>query len=464
MSIQLRLLLAIMLILPAFLGLTGYFLDRSFNNYQLQEQQESMSLRQLLLARAADWDGERWIADQLDDPRFELPDSGLYAFITDSGGAVQWHSPSALSFVENQGQALQSAFTANWIPAAIGSSNFASCSFDRPYFCFAQRIAWGSSGPDALFLIVEDQAPVLDARRSYRQQLVALSVATTVFLLFVQTLVFHWGLAPLRRVTARLGKLERGEIESLEGSYPLELRPLTDNIGLLLDSEKRRRDRVRTTMDRLTHVLKSPLMLIRNSDESGPAFRALVEEQVERMLGVVEGELARARLDGRPANILGKPVAVEPVLRRIADAYGKLPRPAASDRAPVEIDLSGIAPGTLFRGEERDLQDLFGTLLENALKYARSRIEVSARTEGNASERQLVLHVADDGDGIPFGQEQAILKRGARADTATTGHGLGLAIVVEILSAYGGSLDVEKAKIGGACFIASIPQQDKHRK
>lgn len=459
MSIKLRLLLATLVSLPLFLGVTGFFLDRAFNDYQLQTQRESMGLRQLLLARAADWDGERWQVERLDDPRLELPDSGLYAFITDLQGEQLWQSHSArLSAANPDSALLEREFSAR-APADIGASDFGPCRFERPYFCYVQRIAWGSRGPDALFIILEDQEPVLAARRSYRQRLLILSLVTTLFLLFVQTLVIQWGLSPLRRVAARLGKLERGEIESLEGSYPAELRPLTDNIGLLLDSEKRRRDRVRTTMDRLTHVLKSPLMLIRNSSDEGPAFRTLVEEQVERMLDVVEGELARARLDGRPANILGKPIRVQPVLERIASAYSRLPRPLADQSSPVRIDLAGIDPELLFRGEERDLQDLFGTLLENAMKHARSSIRVEAQAQGEGRDYHLVLRIADDGDGVPGGMEREILQRGARADSARMGHGLGLAIVVEILSAYGGSLEVSRADPGGACFIATIPQR-----
>jgi two-component system sensor histidine kinase PhoQ len=212
-------------------------------------------------------------------------------------------------------------------------------------------------------------------------------------------------------------------------------------------------------MDRLTHVLKTPLMLMRNSRDSDAKFRELAQDQVSRMLGIVEGELAKARLDGAAADILGKPVPVAPVLQRIADAYGRLPRrnPAAQDLPPPVIDTHGIEADAVFHGEQRDLQDLFGSLLENSLKYCRTEVAVAAQALADEGRDWLQLTVEDDGEGIPGGSEQAILERGARADSATAGQGLGLAIVVAIVSAYGGSLRVDRSRLGGALFEVRLP-------
>ena len=258
--------------------------------------------------------------------------------------------------------------------------------------------------------------------------------------------------------------MERGESEQLAGNYPGELRPLTQNLNLLLANEKRRRERVRNTMDRLTHVLKTPLMLIRNSADEDGEFRRLAQEQVTRMLDIVEGELAKARLDGRAADILGKPVLVKPVLQRICNAYGRLPRrttgsgTTGSDHdGEIAINTTGVQDSAIFYGEERDLQDLFGSILENSLKYCRARIEITAERQLEGDSEVLVMTIGDDGDGIPEGYEEDILQRGARADTANFGQGLGLSIVVEIISAYGGSLHTDRSALGGALFIVILP-------
>lgn len=461
-SMHLRLLLASLFILPAFLGITAWVLDRAFGDYQLQSQRESLRLQQLLLAKAADWDGVRWQFQGLDEPRLGLLNSGLYAFVLSPQGDVLWQSPSA----EQLGDLPDPAKTVSALAgelglyrAAVGETRYALCELDGEHLCQSTRVAWGSAGPESIFLVVESQARIVAARSAYRRNLLWLSLGATLLLLLAQSLVVRWGLAPLRDMAADVGRLERGEADQLGGDYPGELVPLTDNINVLLASERGRRERVRNTMDRLTHVLKTPLMLIRNSRDDDRGFRELVQEQVTRMLGVVEGELARARLDGRGADILGRPVQVRPVLQRIVDAYARLPRrgPAADLSGAPDIDTSGIRNDAVFPGDERDLQDLFGSVLENSLKYCRERISVGAQMEAEGDRQVLVISVGDDGEGIPEGSEREILQRGARADTASPGQGLGLAIVIEIVSAYGGSLSTGRSDLGGALFVIKLP-------
>jgi len=458
-SINLRLLGASLVILPLFLGTTALVLDRAFANYQMDSQGESMRLQHLLLARAADWDGSRWTFQDIGETRLNLLQSGLYAFVLSPQGEVLWGSPSAelLGELENPPQSVSAMTGAlGFGDSLVGETRFQECELDTYYFCQSTQVAWGSSGPESIFLIIESRDRVLAARDAYRNYLLWLSLATALLLVLAQSVIFRWGLAPLRKIASAIGALERGDAEKLQGSYPDELQPLTQNLNLLLHNEKRRRERVRNTMDRLTHVLKTPLMLIRNSRDEDREFRRLAEEQVDRMLDIVEAELAKARLDGRAADILGKPVPVKPVLQRICDAYGRLPRAEEQDSAIV-IDTSGIEETALFYGEERDLQDLFGSILENSMKYCRGRIEVTAEQQRDAEQQLLVIAVGDDGEGIPAGYEKEILQRGARADTANIGQGLGLSIVIEIVSAYGGSLETDKSPLGGARFSVTLP-------
>lgn len=461
-SIHLRLLLATLVILPLFLGVTAWVLDRAFANYQIQSQQESMRLQQLLLAKAADWDGTAWHFERLDEPRLNLLNSGLYAMVISSAGDTLWRSPSTDSIGElpDPGAALhQLVLGLGPGNTAIGENRFVDCELGAAHFCRSTRVAWGSSGPESIFLIIENQAGVIAARQAYRNNLLWLSLAAAVLLLLAQSLIFRWGLSPLRRIATAIEQLQRGEQDELGGTYPDELVPLTDNLNVLLASERRRRERVRNTMDRLTHVLRTPLMLLRNSTDDDHEFRRIVQDQVTRMLGIVEGELTKARMDGRAAELLGKPVAVQPVLQRIIDAYSRLPRPGPQAREGGEliIDTSEVAAAAVFHGDERDLQDLFGSLLENSLKYCRQRVAVSAQMQADAGQHWLLLSVADDGDGIPAGYEREILRRGARADTANVGQGLGLSIVVAIISAYGGSLHTDRSPLGGALFLVKLP-------
>ncbi|MGB1142350.1 MAG: HAMP domain-containing protein, partial [Halioglobus sp.] len=297
-SMRARLLAANLLLLPLFLGLTVWGLDRAFANYQLDAQRESMRLQQLLLAKVANWDGESWRFEALDEPRLNLLESGLYAFALDADGVLQWHSPSAEQWGEftAPAKALERLLgERSSHDVAVGEHRFYECDLDARYFCYAVGVAWGSAGPESVFLFVEEQAAVIAARDAYRTTLLGLALAAGVILLLLQVWVIRWGLLPLSRITGDIQRMERGELDRLQDDVPGELRPLTASVNQLLASERSRRVRVRNTMDRLAHVLKTPLMLLRNSSDQGAEFRALAQEQVDRMLGIVEGELARAR-------------------------------------------------------------------------------------------------------------------------------------------------------------------------
>ena len=459
-SLNLRLILASLLILPIFLGLTAWTLDRAYYLSLVDGQQESMYLQQLLLSRAADWDGQRWQVSSLDDIRFSLADAGLYGFILGRNGEVLWQSPS-VEAVGEAGQLLSSSIP-TYLQASVlrevGDSVFSACDLAADYFCHAKLVAWGSTGPETVFLVVETRQSVTTELSGYRETLLWLLLATAVILVAAQLFIVYWGLRPLRALTEAIRALEKGDSDRLSEQQPRELRPLANNLNQLLESERRRRQRVRNTMDRLAHVLKSPLMLLRNSKEQGPQLRQLVDEQVSRMQGIVEGELSRARLDGRQHSLLGKPVLVRPLIERIALAYSKLPRPHCDQ--DVQIDLDGVTPNAVFFGEERDFQDLFGSILENSMRHCRQQILVQAEELSDDSGHHLLLSIGDDGAGIADGQEAIILQRGARADSVNEvqqGHGIGLAIVVEIVSAYGGSIEVGRSPSGGALFKISLP-------
>ncbi len=447
-----RLMLSALALVAIFLGLSAALLDRAFYNAQLQAQEANLNLQQLLLARAAEWRRGSWTFEELNEPQFNNPDSGVYAFVLGRDGQLYWRSPST------DGRETP-PFAQRFVREALsnlplGSVTFAPCRWQTlGYLCHAQVMAWGSTGPESIFLLLQSDDVFNRVLQTWRINLVVLLGTTAAVLLLVLWLSLRWGLRPLKRLAGELEQLEQGKLEQLNGRYPRELSSVTNNLNLLLDSERQRRDRMRNTLDRLAHTLKTPLMLIRNSDEQGDDFHRLVDEQAGRMLGAVEGELARARLEGRKLDLLAVPLDVGPLLRRIAGAYSRLPRPGA-DR-PVIIDLSEVDDSAVFLGEERDLQDLFGSVLENAVRHCDQTVRVRAENVIEGGQRWLILEVADDGPGVPPELRREILRRGARADSA--GQGLGLSIAVDIASAYGGGVEVSAADAGGALFSCSLP-------
>ncbi len=173
-SIHLRLLFTGLVILPLFLGATAWLLDRAFGEYQLESQRESLRLQQLLLAKAADWDGRDWLVEGLDEPRLGLLNSGLYAYVLSPAGDLLWHSPSAeqVGDIDDPLAAVVAVALQNQLlDAAVGETRYALCRIGGDFLCQGTRVAWGSDGPESVFLVVEDRSRVEAARSAYRRDL-----------------------------------------------------------------------------------------------------------------------------------------------------------------------------------------------------------------------------------------------------------------------------------------------------
>jgi two-component system sensor histidine kinase PhoQ len=438
-SLSARLLLANLLVLPLFTGLSGYLLDVTFQRSLLAGERERLNANvYLLLAAAESREGWLELPDDLTDPRFTQPDSGLYGYIHDDRGNEVWRSASA---------ALISPLPAQQRPLQPGHAEFGALVADSAgYYRFEYDIAWESEdGGRHLyrFSILHTQAEAAGELAAYRRQLWWLLGGLALVMLCMQGLVMRWGLKPLQTLAARLRALEKGEATGVEGDYPLEIRPVISNLNRVLQSERTQRERYRNTLADLAHSLKTPLAVLRGSAGRTPD----IDEQIMRMDQIISHQLQRAvtRAPQQP----DKPVVVATVIERIATALHKV---YAARNIDFEIDAH---TNVRFHGVETDLLELLGNILENAFKYGRGRVRATATADAAA----LTLIVEDDGPGVPAHRQQQILQRGARADTAQPGQGIGLAVAVDIVSAYRGSLTVGKStELGGAEFRIILPR------
>jgi two-component system sensor histidine kinase PhoQ len=269
-----------------------------------------------------------------------------------------------------------------------------------------------------------------------------------LLLLVAQWQILRWGLSPLRRVADELTRLEQGQQESIAGDYPTELRRLTDNLNTLLTHERAQQKRYRDALADLAHSLKTPLALVRSAlSKARPEAelaRALTE-QVERMDRIVSYHLQRAATSGRTG--LATPQPVRPAVERMLKALAKV-------RAEKQIETEmAIDADVRFRGDEGDLLELLGNVLDNACKWCRSKVRVSAAV----SEGRLSLTVEDDGPGIPDADVERVLQRGMRADQSVPGYGIGLAVTRDIVEAYGGRILIERSALGGAAVTLVLP-------
>lgn len=445
-SLAARLLLASLIILPLFAFISGVMLDRAFQQNLRISEAEKLRTQLYILLGASEWlDDQLWLPEQLAEPRFAAINSGLYAWVTNNGGDILWQSPSSklVNFDQSQTNPLLST----------GREQFRDIKRNTEgYFYYHYDLIWetddGSDIP-LRYTLWQDKTNYLASLKRYRTLLWEWLGALTLFLLISLVLIMRWGLAPLKKLAKDLQKIEAGQQDQLPGHYPDEIQPVTDSLNQLLKSERQQRDRYRNTLGDLAHSLKTPLAVVRGSLpqlQQQPELKQQLDEQVERMDSIVRHQLQRA-VQHSQSSFAQDSIQVAPIAERLRNTLNKVYR----DKG-IECDIN-IADDTLFYGSAQDLMEVMGNLMENAYKYGSTKVQI----DSHSSNEQLQIAIADNGQGIAPEQRQTILQRGQRADTATPGQGIGLAVAVDIISSYNGELSVDKAALGGALFTINLP-------
>jgi two-component system sensor histidine kinase PhoQ len=444
-SLNTRVAVSAALVLAVFVALSAFALDRAFHDSARNVRHERLLAQVYLLMAAAEVDerGRLTLTGGPPEPRLALPASGLYATILDATGNSVWRSRSALT-VDAPGGPL--------LPA--GEMRFERVARDGQEF-FVQRfgVDWATANGHYAFTfsVAEDLAPFEEQLAVYRRSLWGWLGAMALLLLAAQWLTLRWGLQPLRRVAAELGRLEQGAQQQITGDYPSEVKLLTDNLNTLLTHERAQQRRYRDALADLAHSLKTPLAVVRaelSKAQAGDELERALREQVERMDRIVGYHLQRASTSGRAALMAPQPLrpAVERVVKALAKVY-------ADKQVAVAIE---VAEGTRFRGDEGDLTELLGNLLDNAFKWCRTRVRVRAGLE----EGGLILRFEDDGPGIAEHAAQRVLERGARGDESRAGQGIGLAVVRDIVAAYQGRIEIGRSELGGAALVLALPARE----
>jgi signal transduction histidine kinase len=259
------------------------------------------------------------------------------------------------------------------------------------------------------------------------------------------------GLMPFRRLRERLSAVRAGEDRRVAGEYPSEVQPLIDEMNALLEDREMAVKRAVSTAGDLAHGLKTPLALLaqvaeRAGGEGNSELAESIGQQVERMSRHVNYHLARARAAASGA--AGAPpcpvaASAEALVRTVLRLYGGR-----------GLEISSALAGELrARVQREDLDEILGNLLDNACKWAKSRIALDAFRSGAT----VVLTLDDDGPGLTPAQRNVVIERGVRLDEASPGSGLGLAIVRDLTELYGGSISIEESPLGGLRVQVSLP-------
>jgi signal transduction histidine kinase len=262
---------------------------------------------------------------------------------------------------------------------------------------------------------------------------------------FIQVRV---GLQPLRRVEESLARIRSGAAQRLEGHFPAEIAPLAAELNSLIEHSAEVVGRARTHVANLAHFLKTPLtVLVAEADANPGPLADSVKRQAGVMRRQVDHYLTRARTAGA-LNALGNRTLVAPVLEDLARVMARI-------HTARGLDIAVECPPTLyFRGERQDLEEMAGNLMDNACKWAKTRVLVDVTALGGRSFR---VKVVDDGPGMAPEDRGRVMDRGERLDESVPGSGLGLSIVRDISKLYGGGLTLEKASIGGLCAQLTLP-------
>jgi two-component system sensor histidine kinase PhoQ len=451
LSLNTRLLLASSVVLVAFLGSTGLVLDNAFRASVETGLRDRLQGHVYALLAASDLDpqGRLQLPVELPDPRFSLVGSGLYAEVVRDNGASVWRSKSMLGlnipFVQTP---------------TLGQHVFTRLTADNgtPLNSLSFTVSWETtthSNQRYTYRVAESLTSFNAEVAHFQRSLWGWLGAAALLLLLVQGAILRWSLAPLRRVAGELRAIESGHTQRLSGDYPRELRNLTGNLNGLLENAQTHLKRYRDSLGNLAHSLKTPLAVLRgavDSDANAAALRATAHEQLACMTHLIEYQLQRAAASGRTP--LAAPVAVKPVVEGVVAALAKV---YADKGVQVSLDVDA---SVTFHGDVGDLTEMLGNLLDNACKWCRHQIRVQIHRQPLSGSLHPVLEITieDDGPGIPGALKARVLERGARADSAIPGHGLGLAMVQDTVMLYRGQMTLQTSPLGGLAVRLQFDQ------
>jgi len=454
-SLQSRLLMAFSVLLFVFLGLTGIVVDRAFGSSVEAGAVDRLQVQiYLLLAAADEQDGEFYFLEDLQEPRFSNLNSGLYGYISSASAGELWRSESARTFSPPSTQFLRERVT-------VGETSFERLESDEGvFFRLSYGILWEDGISEYSFSVIENADPYYAEISDFRANLWFWLGGAALVLLAIQLFLLRWSLSPLGRMANDLKRIESGDTDQLAHDYPQELQGVTANLNMLIESERKQQDRYRTTLGDLAHSLKTPLAVIsgilpdispaasHNSDADSKLDA--VEEQLERMNQIVSYQLQRAVQSNR-ASTLARHANISAAVEKVVTALQKVYVDKAIN---VETKLNRAS---FFSGDERDLLELLGNVLDNAFKYGKTQIRIEVSNIASKDNRRVFIRIEDDGEGIPEGQIDYVLQRGARADTLVQGQGIGLAVVTDIVNSYDGEIRVEQSSLGGAAIEIEFP-------
>jgi signal transduction histidine kinase len=441
-SLALRLFLSATAWAAVILLITGVVLSTLYRHgvERAFDRRLGVYLRTLVADLAAPEEANAKFPQSLGEPLFELPLSGWYWQVT-LVDADKHDVRSSRSLWDGGLPHLQDFGIA---PGPDGSrEGYVAGPEDQQLRLVERNVDLGEEG-HYLVAVAGDAAEITQETRSFDQTLAITFAILAAVLLLTTMFQVRFGLAPLKRITDSLAAIRAGRAERLAGQFPEEIAPLARETNALIETNKEIVERARTHVGNLAHALKTPLSVIVNEAAARPRdpFDMKVLEQADIMRDQVARHLERARLAAH-LTVVGSLTEVVPVVTALARTMEKIHHERG---VAVEVRADDAAR---FRGERPDLEEMIGNLVDNACKWAGSRVAIEVARERRNDADLVRIVVDDDGRGLSPSEREQVALRGSRLDETKPGSGLGLSIVVELARLYGGELNLGSAPLGG---------------
>jgi signal transduction histidine kinase len=441
-SLALRLILSAAVWIVVILVITGVVLsslyrrgvDRAF------DRRLGIYLSVLVADLAAPEETGEKFPSSLGEPLFELPLSGWYWQVT----RLDTPTPDVRSSPSLPDATLPHLDDLGVKPDVTGAREGDADGPNGQHLRILERTIDLADGAKYLVSVAGDAAELDDDKQIFDEALAITFSILAVVLLLTTMFQVRFGLSPLKRLSESLALIRSGRAERLGGQFPDEIAPLARETNALIDANREIVERARTHVGNLAHALKTPLSVIVNeaTGRQDPLASKVIE-QTGIMRDQVMRHLERARIAARQA-VVGSITDVAPVVRSLGRTMEKIHHERAIS-VHVQVD-----DGIRFAGERQDLEEMVGNLVDNACKWASSRVAVSVSGDRLAyGAPRLRIVVDDDGRGLSPAEREQAAKRGERLDENTPGSGLGLSIVTELAKLYRGSLTLGAAPSGG---------------
>ncbi|OZA41658.1 MAG: hypothetical protein B7X83_01690 [Polynucleobacter sp. 17-46-58] len=436
-SIRLRITVASLAAIAIAIFAANILIANLFKEHALKQFEATIQfqLNQIASLIVADPKVERiTLTSQPSEPRWSAPLSGYYWQINLPDGQLirsrsLWDSTLNVSQTET-----------------VGASNFYYIDdlSNQHLLALTKSLSIDDGKTKFLLTVASDTKELDKAILAFQSSIQGYLLILAIVLLAILFLQITFGLSPLAALKKALHRFHIGEADRVNGIFPVEFNPLVVELNAVIEKNSSIVTRAKTQAGNLAHAMKTPIAVISNALEdkniSDKSFKALVKEQISNAKEQIDWNLAKARAATASKN----PRLKTPVLPVIESIVVVMHKVYAENALKIEIQNPTASP-SIFNGEEHDLQEIVGNILDNACKWAKTRVEISEAPYMDG----LQIIVEDDGLGVNPADYDKVLKRGFRVDELTQGSGLGLAIVNDLVALYDGSIELGLSSLGG---------------